>query len=203
MGPYTSTKAGVEALTDALRMETAPTGARIGCAYFGFIDTDMVRGSFSQPSTQALNKRLPSFMRNPTPLPQAIDAIERGIERRVSRLWAPRWIGPMLALRGILQPLTERRMLGEPDVMTEAIHLAASSHETDTQDPLLGGSHAALYERASSARRRHWSAMASLMRTPVPWAAVAGHPQDAGARSFAGPSPQCRRRDSKPPTRGL
>jgi NAD(P)-dependent dehydrogenase (short-subunit alcohol dehydrogenase family) len=138
MGPYTSTKAGVEALTDALRMETAPTGARIGCAYFGFIDTDMVRGSFSQPSTQALNKRLPSFMRNPIPLPQAIDAIEHGIERRASRLWAPHWIGPMLALRGIVQPLTERRMLGEPDLMTEAIHIAASSHETDTQDPLLG-----------------------------------------------------------------
>lgn len=44
----------------------------------------------------------------------------------------------MLALRGIVQPLTERRMLGEPDLMTEAIHVAASSHETDTQDPLLG-----------------------------------------------------------------
>ena len=138
MGPYTSTKAGVEALTDALRMETAPSGARVGCAYFGFIDTDMVRGGFSQPSAQALNKRLPSFMRNPTPLPQAIDAIEHGIERRASRLWAPRWIGPMLALRGIVQPLTERRMLGEPGHMTEAIHVAASSHETDTQDPILG-----------------------------------------------------------------
>ena len=45
MGPYTAAKSGVEALTDALRMETAPSGARVGCAYFGFIDTDLVRAS--------------------------------------------------------------------------------------------------------------------------------------------------------------
>lgn len=138
MGPYTSAKAGVEALTDALRMETAPSGARVGCAYFGFIDTDMVRGGFSQPSAQALNRRLPGFIRNPAPPSQAVDAIERGIERRAARLWTPRWIGPMLALRGIVQPLTERRLLGESEGMAEAIRVAESSHEADTQDPLLG-----------------------------------------------------------------
>src|SRR6476646_5062127 len=31
MGPYTAAKAGVEALSDALRMETAPSGAAVGC----------------------------------------------------------------------------------------------------------------------------------------------------------------------------
>ena len=41
MGAYTTAKSGVEALSDALRMETAPSGARVGCAYFGFIDTDL------------------------------------------------------------------------------------------------------------------------------------------------------------------
>ncbi|MDE3069638.1 MAG: SDR family NAD(P)-dependent oxidoreductase, partial [Acidobacteriota bacterium] len=35
MGAYTASKAGVDALTDTLRMETAPSGARVGCAYFG------------------------------------------------------------------------------------------------------------------------------------------------------------------------
>ena len=80
MGPYTAAKSGVEALTDALRMETAPSGARVGCAYFGFIDTDLVRASFKQPSAEAMTGRMPGFMRNPAPLSKAIDAIERGIE---------------------------------------------------------------------------------------------------------------------------
>ena len=53
MGPYTSAKAGVEALTDALRLEVAPHGVGVGCAYFGFLDTDLVKASFAQPSTEA------------------------------------------------------------------------------------------------------------------------------------------------------
>jgi NAD(P)-dependent dehydrogenase (short-subunit alcohol dehydrogenase family) len=138
MGPYTSTKAGVEALTDALRMETAPSGARIGCAYFGFIDTDLVRASFALPSYPAMTGRMPGFMRNPAPVSKAIDAIERGIERRSARVWAPRWVGAAIALRGILQPLTERRILSDPARLTEAMRLADPSSQSGADDPVLG-----------------------------------------------------------------
>jgi NAD(P)-dependent dehydrogenase (short-subunit alcohol dehydrogenase family) len=137
MGPYTAAKSGVEALTDALRMETAPSGARVGCAYFGFIDTDLVRASFANPTSQAMTGRLPGFIRNPAPLSKAIDAIERGVERRSARVWAPRWVGPMLALRGLIQPLTERQMLSEPEALAEGVRLAAAE-DTSTVDPLLG-----------------------------------------------------------------
>jgi NAD(P)-dependent dehydrogenase (short-subunit alcohol dehydrogenase family) len=138
MGPYTATKSGVEALTNALRMETAPSGARVGCAYFGFIDTDLVRASFSQSSIRAVTDGTPAFIRNPAPLSKAIDAIETGIERRVARLWAPRWVGPMLLLRGLMQPLTERQILKDGDRLREGIRVAEASQETSTQDPLLG-----------------------------------------------------------------
>jgi NAD(P)-dependent dehydrogenase (short-subunit alcohol dehydrogenase family) len=139
MGPYTTTKAGVEALTDALRMETAPTGARVGCAYFGFIDTDLVRASYAQRSTEMLNRQSPAFVRNPVPLPRAIDAIERGIERRSARLWAPRWVGAAIALRGIIQPLTERRIMRDPAQLSEAMRLAdPASGNVPEADPLLG-----------------------------------------------------------------
>jgi NAD(P)-dependent dehydrogenase (short-subunit alcohol dehydrogenase family) len=138
MGPYTAAKAGVEALSDALRMETAPSGAAVGCAYFGFLDTDLVRAAFAEPSAQAMTDRLPGFIRNPAPLSKAIDAIERGIERRSARVWAPRWIGPMLTLRGVLQPLTERQALGDSAKLSEAMRVAAESQESSDDDPLLG-----------------------------------------------------------------
>jgi NAD(P)-dependent dehydrogenase (short-subunit alcohol dehydrogenase family) len=138
MGPYTAAKAGVEALTDALRMETFPSGARVGCAYFGFIDTDLVRASFAEPSAQAATKRVPAILRTPAPLPKAIDAIERGIERRSARVWAPRWVGPMIALRGFIQPLTERQTLNDPSGLTEAMRLAESARKDDAVDPVLG-----------------------------------------------------------------
>ena len=45
----------------------------------------------------------------------------------------------MITLRGLLQPLVERRMLSEPERVSEAIRLAepASGNVTE-QDPLLG-----------------------------------------------------------------
>ncbi|HEY7830259.1 MAG TPA: short-chain dehydrogenase/reductase [Solirubrobacteraceae bacterium] len=139
MGPYTASKAGVEALTDALRQETIPSGGRVGCAYFGFIDTDLVRGSFSQPSANAMMSRAPGFLRNPIPLSRAVDAIESGIERRAARLWAPRWVGPMLTLRGLLQPLTERQTASDTQGLSEGLRLAdPASGQTTAEDPLLG-----------------------------------------------------------------
>jgi NAD(P)-dependent dehydrogenase (short-subunit alcohol dehydrogenase family) len=148
MGPYTAAKAGVEALTDALRMESAPSGARVGCAYFGFIDTDLVKAAYAQPAAQLSNGRVPEFLRAPAPLSTAVDAIERGIERRSARVWTPRWVGAMIALRSVLQPLTERRTLRESSTLAEAIRLA--DHPADgapAGDPLLGIAADVLSER--------------------------------------------------------
>jgi NAD(P)-dependent dehydrogenase (short-subunit alcohol dehydrogenase family) len=141
MAPYAASKAAVEAFTDSLRIETSPTGARVGCAYFGFIDTDLVSQSFSQPSATRLNGLMPGFLRTPAPLSKAIDAIEKGIERRAARLWAPGYVGPMLVLRGVLQPLAERRMTSPRAraALEEALQLAdpAQGHVLH-EDPVLG-----------------------------------------------------------------
>jgi NAD(P)-dependent dehydrogenase (short-subunit alcohol dehydrogenase family) len=138
MGPYTAAKAGVEALTDALRQEMAPSGVGVGCAYFGFIDTDLVRASFAQPSAQIMSEQMPAFLRNPAPLSQAIDAIERGVENRSARVWTPRWVGAMMLMRGALQPLLERRAGDESGRLAEAMRVAEASGEAEQQDALLG-----------------------------------------------------------------
>ncbi len=147
MGPYAAAKSGVEGLTDSLRIETAPSGARVGCAYFGFIDTDLVRASFAQPSAQRLNSNSPGFLRNPIPVSKAIDAIEQGIERRAARLWAPRWVGPIIALRSVIQPLVERNILKDEAGLLEGMRASEASHEADTQDPLLGVAMQAVSDR--------------------------------------------------------
>jgi NAD(P)-dependent dehydrogenase (short-subunit alcohol dehydrogenase family) len=136
MGAYTASKAAVEAMTDALRVELAPSGARVGCAYFGFVDTDLVKGSFAHPSTQALMPTIPSFVARPVPPSQAVDAIERGVRRRAARVWAPRFVGGALALRGIVQPLTEWRMKTSRR-LAQALTLADPA-PGDRQDAQLG-----------------------------------------------------------------
>jgi NAD(P)-dependent dehydrogenase (short-subunit alcohol dehydrogenase family) len=139
LGAYSTAKAGVEALSDALRLETLPSGARVGCAYFGFIDTDLVRAGFAGPSGKTASDQMPAFIRRPAPLAKAIDAIEEGIERRAARIWAPRWVGPMLLLRGLVQPLMERGARRDPGPLAESLRLAEpTAGEVADQDPLLG-----------------------------------------------------------------
>jgi NAD(P)-dependent dehydrogenase (short-subunit alcohol dehydrogenase family) len=144
MGPYTASKAGTEALTDALRVELAPTGTRVGCAYFGFIDTDITRGSFALPAAQAMKKLLPGPVGKPIKLEKAIDAIERGIERRSARLWAPWFVGPMMRFRGFTQPISERMAIADRDTLEEALRLAAEPNPA--QDNPLGAAAVALDE---------------------------------------------------------
>jgi len=66
-------------------------------AYFGFIDTDLVRGSLRNPAGAAAYALAPSFLSTSLPVTAATDALEKGIARRSARIWAPRFVGPALA----------------------------------------------------------------------------------------------------------
>jgi NAD(P)-dependent dehydrogenase (short-subunit alcohol dehydrogenase family) len=138
MGPYAASKSGVEALSDVLRLELAPAGVAVGCAYFGFLDTDLVKAARGLTSFEEMTDRLPGFMRNPAPLGKGIDAIERGVAERSARVWSPRWVGLLLPLRGLLQPLVEKQALREMDALRENIRIAETSSESETMDPVLG-----------------------------------------------------------------
>ncbi|GBD46565.1 Dihydroanticapsin 7-dehydrogenase [bacterium HR41] len=137
MSAYAASKAGVEAFTNCLRQELAPTGTRVGCAYFGFIDTDLVRRSFEHPSTKVAERAMPDFLRRPLPVDAAAATIERAVRERRARVWAPRWVGAMLALRGILQPLSERLAVRRGHV-AEAVRLTDPRVVATAQDPRLG-----------------------------------------------------------------
>jgi NAD(P)-dependent dehydrogenase (short-subunit alcohol dehydrogenase family) len=144
MGPYAASKAGVEGLTDSLRVELAHTGARAGCAYFGFIDTDIVRGSFEHPSTRVMEGAIPGPFRKELPVSAAAETLTSAIEKRKARAWAPRWVGGALVSRGIWQPLTEKFARRRKD-LKQAIDMADPDvGGLDGQDPILGASSLAL-----------------------------------------------------------
>ncbi len=117
---YAATKAGVEAFADSLRAEIAHTGARVGVAYFSFIDTDMVREGLDSPAAQLLRDATPGPFGGTAPLAAAGRAIERGVSRRADKVYAPRWVLPMTWLRGVLQPLSQR---GNRAKIAEAVRL--------------------------------------------------------------------------------
>jgi NAD(P)-dependent dehydrogenase (short-subunit alcohol dehydrogenase family) len=110
--PYAMSKAAVEQLGRALRLELVQHGASASVAYFGFIETEMVRKAIDEdPVAQTmLADLLPKPLRKHLPATAAGEAIARGIERRRPRIIRPRRWAAMSVLRGIISPLTDARM---------------------------------------------------------------------------------------------
>ncbi len=108
--PYAASKAAVEQLGRALRVELAAHGAGATVVYPGFVDTRMVRETLADDVAAELEATLPSLItRRITPERLAV-RIVAGIERRQPRVILPRWWAAYSILRGMLSPLTDRAL---------------------------------------------------------------------------------------------
>jgi NAD(P)-dependent dehydrogenase (short-subunit alcohol dehydrogenase family) len=108
MAAYAASKAGVEAFSNSLRAEVKRLGVDVGVAYFGFIDTDMVRGADTHPAFNRLREDSLGPFGKTYPVSAVGRAVVAGMEGRSRAVTVPRWVKPILLLRGMLQPLTER-----------------------------------------------------------------------------------------------
>jgi NAD(P)-dependent dehydrogenase (short-subunit alcohol dehydrogenase family) len=125
--PYAVSKAGVEQLGRSLRTELAVHGASASVAYFGFIDTAMVRDAFEDPVAKRIEDVFPAFMLRRLTSEVAGEAIVDGIERRVPRIIRPRWWRVYSVLRGVLNPVLDAQMGRDErvhDVVREGERLA-------------------------------------------------------------------------------
>jgi NAD(P)-dependent dehydrogenase (short-subunit alcohol dehydrogenase family) len=103
MTAYCSAKAGVEALSDCLRIESRPHGVRVGVAYFLFLDTDMVRDAEREmPTMERSRSEGPKFLSRTYPLAPAIDEVAAAIAERRRRVAYPRWFLKALGLRQLI-----------------------------------------------------------------------------------------------------
>ncbi len=106
--PYAVAKSGVESLGRSLRAELMPLGASASVAYFGWVDTRLVQDAFENNGDR-MQQNLPDFLRKRIGPDEAGAAVVRGIEERAPRIFAPKWWRYVSALRGILNPLLDRR----------------------------------------------------------------------------------------------
>lgn len=108
---YAVAKAGVESMGRSLRAELAPHGASATVAYFGFIDTKMVKDALDEdPMGARFIDSLPKFVAKRLTPDAAGAAIVAGVEKRAPRVFAPSWWRYVSALRGMVNPLADRRM---------------------------------------------------------------------------------------------
>ncbi|MEU0742915.1 short-chain dehydrogenase/reductase [Streptomyces sp. NPDC006134] len=107
---YAASKAAVEQITRALRVELSPHGATAGVLHPGWVETEMARPAFGGDDL-ATRMREAGF---PRPFAAAIPAeavagrVVQGIERRTASITVPRRWQPVGILRGMVNPLCDR-----------------------------------------------------------------------------------------------
>jgi NAD(P)-dependent dehydrogenase (short-subunit alcohol dehydrogenase family) len=115
--PYAISKAGVEQMGRALRAELKPHGASATTAHFGFVDTVMVQKSFESDLAEEYEKTMPVWLRRRITPAAAGKGIVDGIERRADRVILPRWWRGYMLLQGILNPILDRAMAADDDLL--------------------------------------------------------------------------------------
>jgi NAD(P)-dependent dehydrogenase (short-subunit alcohol dehydrogenase family) len=114
MSAYCAAKAGVEALTDCMRIELGPLGVDAGVAYFLFLDTDMVRdGEREMPGLERAKSSAPRAFGRTYPLAPAIDEVVAAIAQRRRRVSYPRWFLKLLPLRQLFASAFVERQSGK------------------------------------------------------------------------------------------
>lgn len=102
MAAYCASKAGVEQFGNVLRLETAHLGVGVGTAHPIWINTDLVRGFKEDlPSYRDARKKMPWPASVEISVEQCAAAIVKGLEKRKRRVFIPRSIGLLQALRVI------------------------------------------------------------------------------------------------------
>lgn len=106
MVPYTASKAGVDNMSRALRMELYPTGVRVGTVYYSWVDTKLVRDTVDSEAGGGLDG-LPEFFKKRLSVEDAVEITMDGIEKRAHLIFAPKWVRGQFLFRGFM-PFIEK-----------------------------------------------------------------------------------------------
>ncbi len=123
LSAYCAAKAGVEALSDCLRIEARPFGVQVGVAYFLVLDTDMVRDVEAEmPKFEGGRSEIPRILARRYPVAPAVDQLVAGIVDRRRRIAYPRWALRSLPLRQLFASALSERVAGRGVAQALAKH---------------------------------------------------------------------------------
>ncbi|GAA3252848.1 SDR family oxidoreductase [Dactylosporangium siamense] len=112
MAPYCASKAGVEHFGNALRLEVAHHGVRVGTAHPSWIDTDLVRDAQDDmPTFRETLRKLPPPLGSTTSVERCAEAFVAAVERRRRKVFVPRSVAAVYWLRTFVNSRLSERMI--------------------------------------------------------------------------------------------
>lgn len=144
MLPYDASKAGVEQLANALRLEVAHQGVGVGSAHMSWIDTALVRDvKADMPTAAEMLAKMPWPLNKTTSVDKCAQAFVKGIERRRSRVYCPgwvrlfRWLKPALSTAVVEGAISAvgGPLLPQMDAEVAALGRSTSAHTERISNP--------------------------------------------------------------------
>jgi len=109
---YAASKAAVEAMCNAWRIELAGHGVDVGVIHAAWVKTPLMTEGSQHPAFVTLQEATPAVLRKAMEADAAALLIVNGFARRARRIWVPGWIRVLHWLRAWLHaPLAERELL--------------------------------------------------------------------------------------------
>ncbi|MBX7266785.1 SDR family oxidoreductase [Micromonospora sp. Llam7] len=134
MAAYCASKAGVEQFGNVLRLENRRRGLTVGTAHPIWIDTDLVRDIRDDlASFRDAQRRLPWPLNTVVGVERCAEALLRGIERRRRKVYVPRSIALVQALRPVV-------LSGFADLLVDRFGGADLADQMDEEVRRLGRS---------------------------------------------------------------
>jgi NAD(P)-dependent dehydrogenase (short-subunit alcohol dehydrogenase family) len=150
MSAYAASKAAVEAMCNAWRIELVAHGVRVGAIHASWVTTPMVTEGALHPGFVRLRATMPGPLGAETPAHVAAHLIADGIASRRRQIWVPGWTRWLFWLRAFLHTAPAERELLKAAPEVEAHYLQGLAAEGSLASSLGPREH----ERAVARQRQ-------------------------------------------------
>lgn len=118
MSAYAASKAAVEAMCNAWRIELAAHGVGVGALHASWVSTPLMTEGALHPAFARLRATMPALLNRETAPAEAARRIADGMAQRKARIWVPGWVRVLYALRALLHTRAAERELrrAAPDI---------------------------------------------------------------------------------------
>ncbi len=123
MSAYAASKAAVEAMCNAWRIELAAHGVSVSALHASWVSTPLMEEGALHPAFSRLRATMPGFLNGEVSADAAATTILEGLAERRSRIWVPGWVRWLYVMRALLHTQVAERALRQAAPDLERLYL--------------------------------------------------------------------------------